>query len=92
MVTLKCICGKSSKTFNKKIGDFYVDECCEAAGYDHMGVLVEAVPPEPNPEKPEKNFAEELQESLDEGLKVAKGEKAPKKRRKRKSKKSNGKQ
>lgn len=33
----KCKCGKSSTNFKKHIGDFYIDECCTLAGYDHLG-------------------------------------------------------
>jgi hypothetical protein len=31
--------------FFKNVGEFYIDECCTAAGYDHMGRLVEGATP-----------------------------------------------
>ena len=34
---LSCYCGKSKKTFFNNVGDNYIGECCEEAGYDHLG-------------------------------------------------------
>lgn len=37
MFRRKCVCGATEKNFKKDIGPFFVDECCEKAGYDHFG-------------------------------------------------------
>lgn len=37
MYLTKCACGDSEKNFKVEIGPFYVGECCEAKGYDHLG-------------------------------------------------------
>lgn len=64
MIQIPCRCGTTKKNFRVNIGDFYIDECCEKAGYDHAGnregeapiVLKEkevaAPPPPPAPPKP----------------------------------------
>jgi len=41
MKEIFCRCGKSRKNFlnPKRMPDFYIDECCELAGYDHLGRL-----------------------------------------------------
>lgn len=41
MIKIKCRCGKSEKSFKKEIGPFYIDECCEKAGFDEFGKLPE---------------------------------------------------
>lgn len=46
MFEIPCKCGKTKKTFKKLIGEFYIDDCCEAAGYDAWGNKTEKVPPE----------------------------------------------
>lgn len=37
MYMITCRCGKSQKNFKFNIGDFYIEDCCEAAGYDSLG-------------------------------------------------------
>jgi hypothetical protein len=37
MFKIKCRCGKMDKHFQKNIGEFFVAECCEQAGFDHLG-------------------------------------------------------
>lgn len=37
MYTKKCRCGEQTKNFKIDIGPFFIDECCTAAGYDHLG-------------------------------------------------------
>lgn len=44
-----CYCGKSNKNFSIDIGPNYLGECCEEAGYDHLGN-----PPKPKVEKVKK--------------------------------------
>lgn len=39
MFLVKCKCGKSQKNFKFNIGEFFIDECCEKAGFDHKGNL-----------------------------------------------------
>ena len=34
---IKCRCGKSTMNFAKPLGEFYIDTCCQIAGYDHLG-------------------------------------------------------
>lgn len=34
-----CRCGQSSNMFKRDIGPFYIEECCEAKGYDFKGNL-----------------------------------------------------
>jgi len=36
-----CRCGVSEKHFVKDIGEFFIGECCEEAGYDYKGDLIE---------------------------------------------------
>ena|SRR5690242_8526210 len=33
---ISCRCGESKKRFHLNL-DFYIDECCEKAGFDHLG-------------------------------------------------------
>ncbi len=42
MFSVKCRCGKSEKTFQNDVGPFFIAECCEEAGYDHMGVMTKS--------------------------------------------------
>ena len=37
MFKKKCRCGKTSKNFKKDIGPFFINECCEEAGFDAFG-------------------------------------------------------
>lgn len=37
MYQISCRCGASKKNFKFNIGDFYIEECCEKAGYDVFG-------------------------------------------------------
>lgn len=37
MFEISCKCGKEKKSFNREIGSFYIADCCEALGYDHLG-------------------------------------------------------
>ena len=37
MFKIKCFCGKSEKTFLRNIGPHFHAECCEEAGFDHLG-------------------------------------------------------
>ncbi len=40
-----CRCGKSSQPFKIDIGPFYIDSCCEEAGFDNLGNLKETATP-----------------------------------------------
>jgi hypothetical protein len=44
MFSKRCACGIATKNFHRDIGDFYVDECCLAAGYDELGKLKNPTP------------------------------------------------
>lgn len=37
MFEKSCRCGATKKNFKIDIGEFFIDECCTKAGYDHMG-------------------------------------------------------
>lgn len=37
MIEKPCRCGASKKRFKYEIGPFFIDQCCEAAGYDAVG-------------------------------------------------------
>ncbi len=37
MFEKSCRCGKTKKNFKVDIGEFFIDECCTEAGYDHLG-------------------------------------------------------
>lgn len=37
MKRLKCKCGETEKNFKIDIGEFFINECCEKAGYDYLG-------------------------------------------------------
>lgn len=37
MIKIKCRCGQSERNFKFDIGPFYIEECCEKAGYDALG-------------------------------------------------------
>lgn len=37
MFKIPCRCGAKDKSFQKNIGPFFVDLCCEEAGFDHFG-------------------------------------------------------
>ena len=37
MFKRKCACGETEKSFKIDIGPFFVNECCEQAGYDVYG-------------------------------------------------------
>lgn len=39
MFKTKCRCGTSEMSFKKFVGEFYIDTCCQIAGYDHLGNL-----------------------------------------------------
>lgn len=39
LIPIKCRCGKSTTNFQKNIGPWYIDTCCQIAGYDHLGNL-----------------------------------------------------
>lgn len=43
MHKIKCRCGASEKTFKFDIGPFFMNECCEKAGYDEKGELKDGV-------------------------------------------------
>jgi hypothetical protein len=44
MIEISCRCGASKKRFNINIGPFYIAECCEEAGYDHLGNRKDVAP------------------------------------------------
>lgn len=44
MFRIHCKCKKSNKNFHNNIGDFYVDDCCKAAGYDDLGRPIAGTP------------------------------------------------
>lgn len=50
LINIKCRCGKTSLNFQKNIGPFYIDDCCTAAGYDHLGNLTGVETPAVIPE------------------------------------------
>lgn len=66
MYKIKCRCGASEANFNNDIGEFYVTDCCEKAGYNEKGELVnppkEAKPETPsqpeNPQQPQETKAQ----------------------------------
>lgn len=37
MIEKTCRCGKTKKSFSVDIGPFFIAECCEEAGYNHLG-------------------------------------------------------
>ena len=41
MYKVKCKCGQSEKSFKFDIGEFFISECCEKAGYDNKGMRAE---------------------------------------------------
>ena len=59
MIEITCKCGKSKKRFFQKIGEFYIAECCEEAGYDHLGRLKKN-----DPDSISKEFVEAIPEII----------------------------
>lgn len=39
MKEISCRCGKTKKNFKFDIGPFFIAECCEEAGFNHLGEL-----------------------------------------------------
>lgn len=37
MFEKSCRCGKTKKNFKVDIGEFFINDCCTEAGYDHLG-------------------------------------------------------
>ena len=37
MYNVQCACKKTNKSFSKKIGEFFINKCCEDLGYDIYG-------------------------------------------------------
>ncbi len=44
MYAIKCRCGAQTKNFKHNIGAFYMDRCCEDAGYNSEGVMTKSEP------------------------------------------------
>lgn len=34
---IPCRCGANARQFKTNIGEFYIEECCAEAGFDHLG-------------------------------------------------------
>lgn len=49
MFSKMCRCGQSQKNFHKDIGEFYIAECCELAGFDHLGECKNGTPADVKP-------------------------------------------
>lgn len=56
MKEITCRCGKSKKRFKFDVGPFFINTCCEEAGYDVYGNLPEGVE-DPNPLEQELKLA-----------------------------------
>ena len=41
MFKKKCRCGTTEKNFKMDIGPFFINECCEKAGFDEKGLKAE---------------------------------------------------
>lgn len=65
MIEITCRCGDSKKRFKRDIGPFFINECCEAKGYDNMGELKGAskAQPAPQPEPELRDLKEVLEEA-----------------------------
>lgn len=56
MFSIKCKCGARSMMFKINIGDFYIDECCKLAGFDHLGNWRDPHKKPPKPKPPRRNY------------------------------------
>lgn len=74
MFKIKCRCGKTEKSFKMNIGPFFINECCEEAGYDQYGKTKEDYEKEaeladalaPLPEEVQEDVKEVMEEILEE--------------------------
>lgn len=61
-----CRCGKTQKNFFFDIGEFFIEECCVEAGYDHKGdrVVTKPLPVKYIAEVPEGKTVQEVEDEI----------------------------
>lgn len=56
VIQVKCRCGQRTMSFVRSPGQFYIDDCCKLAGFDHLGNYHDPRKPKKPEEPPRREY------------------------------------